>query len=1071
MKKTNMTQHDKKPDRHDGESSCTPSSCSASEGCSSTPPAGLGRRTFLKMTGGALVATTMGRSATTMAGPFSAADLDHAHLVPADKHLDPGWVKSLYRRGVKEVFSGTSLDTIAMPCGGIGTGQLYLCGDGTLGSWQIFNNAASNWVQNTHSTYTHRGIAKPVDQGFAVYLENADDSSKVKHLSRTGFKGITFKGEYPIGTVDYKEAGYPLSVTMEAFSPFVPVNEQASNLPGTFFHITVRNTSAKAVSAGVMGWLENAVCFRYKTQSPTLLKTVVGTKDGRTVLTHSAMEPPKPAVPQAGPKARPVIVFEDFEAKDYGRWTMEGRAFGKHPARGTLPNQNPVTGFKGKGLVNTYFEGDGTTGALTSPQFIISRHYINFLVGGGGFPEKTCMNLIVDGKVVRTAVGRKSERLAWHAWDVKTLEGKTAQLVIVDDATGGWGHVNIDQIEFADTPHMEEPMPMEQSHDYGTLSLACLAPLGSDAAESHIVPDRSGTENNVGYISSGEKTYGTDRKMCGLLHAKPVTLKPGGSHTFVFLLTWHFPNQPSGHEYAARFDDARAVAGHMLENREALCRDTRLWRDTFYQGTLPYWLLDRLHSTLSYLATGTCQWWKNGRFWAYEGVCCCQGTCTHVWNYAHGHARLFPALARTIREMQDFNPRENGGGFHPDTGLVGFRSNDSYAADGQCGTILKAYREHLMSADNGFLKRNWPSIKKALLYSISRDGNADGLIEDLQHNTYDINYFGANTFVGSLYLAALKAAASMAEEVGDKEFAVQAKKIYESGRRLTMKKLWNGEYFTQDVDIDKHPRHQYKTGCLSDHLFGQGWAHQLGLGYLYPEETVKSAMRAVWKYNWAPDITPYNERHKPFRWFISAGQAGLLTCTWPRGDYIPEGTVYKNEVWTGIEYQVAGHMIWEGLLEEGLAICRAIHDRYHPDLMNPYNEVECGDHYARALASWGVYLALCGFAYHGPGGRIAFAPKISPADFQAAFTAAEGWGSFSQKRTGGVQRNEIALRWGRLRLTSVGLEVEKKPASVNVRLAGRDIPVKAAFEKGSMQLAFDEAVILKAGEALAVTIS
>src|SRR5690606_36227907 len=195
----------------------------------------------------------------------------------------------------------------------------------------------------------------------------------------------------------------------------------------------------------------------------------------------------------------------------------------------------------------------------------------------------------------------------------------------------------------------------------------------------------------------------------------------------------------------------------------------------------------------SNLATGTTRYWKNGRFWAWEGVVCCPGTCTHVWNYEHAMARLFPSLERSVRELQDFNPRENGGGFHEDTGLVGFRSDDNYAADGQCGTILKAYREHQMSPDNAFLERNYARIKKALEFSMSHDENDDGLIEDLQHNSFDINFFGPNTFVGSLYLAALRAGEEMARDMGDHDFAKRCRKVFEKGAKLTLDRLWNGE--------------------------------------------------------------------------------------------------------------------------------------------------------------------------------------------------------------------------------------------------------------------------------------
>jgi fructan beta-fructosidase len=148
---------------------------------------------------------------------------------------------------------------------------------------------------------------------------------------------------------------------------------------------------------------------------------------------------------------RPDLLVADFEGTDYGDWKVTGEAFGPGPARGTLANQMQVDGFRGKGLVNSFYHGDDTTGTLTSPTFAIQRNSLQFLIGGGGFPGKTCMNLIVDGKVVRTATGGNtqsggSERLDWQGWDVRELAGKTVSLQIVDDARGGWGHISVDHI-------------------------------------------------------------------------------------------------------------------------------------------------------------------------------------------------------------------------------------------------------------------------------------------------------------------------------------------------------------------------------------------------------------------------------------------------------------------------------------------------------------------------------------------------------------------------------------------------------------------------------------------------
>ncbi|MBN1360285.1 MAG: hypothetical protein JW993_06830 [Sedimentisphaerales bacterium] len=975
------------------------------------------------------------------------------HLVPADKHLTADFVRSLYQRGERATYTGADLETIGMPVGGIAAGQLYLRGDGTLALWQIFNqHVFTGYGRDCYRTYRPES---PVDSGFAVVLESGD-GPVVKKLDRD-FGEVEFAGEYPIGLVRYRVDGFPIEVEMEAFSPFIPLNTPDSALPATIFHIELKNHYQTTQRVRLLGWLENAVCLHSAKGLHATRRSQIVNEKGRTLIVHTVEEAPKEQVRSAREK----IVLADFEGAYYGDWQTTGQAFGQSPARGTLANQQTVSGFQGQGLVNTYLGGDGPQGTLTSPAFTLSRKYVNFLIGGGSHVGQTCVNLRVDGKTVRAATGKDNEKLEWFFWNVEDLEGQTARIEIVDRNSGGWGHINIDQIELTDDPYQGVLDPLEGLPDYGSLVLA----LDGTAGRPIELPaglDALSAEPNAAFPVSQRRSTA--------LVTDAIELAAGSEHTFMLVLAWFFPNHENGREYANRFDSAKGVCHYVLDSHERLAGQTRKWHETFYEdSTLPRWLLFRLHSTVSNLATGTCQWWKNGRFWAWEGVGCCEGTCTHVWNYAHAAARLFPELERSARQMQDF-----GEGFDPETGLVGFRSNRAYAADGQAGTILKAYREHLCSADDSFLRRNWPRIKKALEYSISQDGDDDGLIENSQHNTFDINFEGANTFVGSMYLVALRAGQEMAERMGDVEFAQRCRRIFESGSQLTVERLWDGEYFVQEVDLQKHPKHQYAKGCLSDQLFGQGWAHQLDLGYIYPKSNVDTALRSTWRYNWTPDVGPYNAAHPPERWFARPGEAGLFTCTWPKSAFMTEGVRYRSEVWTGIEYQVAGHMVWEGMLDEALAICRGIHDRYQPAKHNPFNEVECGDHYARALASWGVYTALAGYEYDGPRGHIGFAPRITPEDFRAAFTAAEGWGSFEQTRTQDLQQDAIEVRWGRLNLKTLAFAVPSDWSSVAVTVRHpNNAPERqdaASLQGGRVEVELAEPVSVSDGESLRVEI-
>ena len=308
----------------------------------------------------------------------------------------------------------------------------------------------------------------------------------------------------------------------------------------------------------------------------------------------------------------------------------------------------------------------------------------------------------------------------------------------------------------------------------------------------------------------------------------------------------------------------------------------------------------------------------------------------------------------------------------------------------------------------------------------------DGLLDGHQHNTLDAGWYGQIAWLSGLYLASLRAAAEMATDMGDDAFAAECRKIADTGRE-SIKRLFDQEYFINRID-PKHPEAiNSGTGCEIDQVFGQSWAYQVGLDRVIPQKETRLALQALWRYNFTPDCGAYRKIYKGGRWFALAGEAGMLMCTFPRKDWSFENASGKgntdgccnlfNEVMNGFEYQVAGHMIWEGMVQEGLAVTRAVHDRYHPSKRNPWNEVECGDHYARSMASYGVFLAACGFEYHGPKGQIGFAPRLTPENFKAAFTAAEGWGSLSQSRDGKTQTNRIEVKWGGLRLKTLAFEL------------------------------------------------
>jgi uncharacterized protein (DUF608 family) len=967
-----------------------------------------------------------------------------------------------------------------MPVGGVCCGQLYLGADGRLWLWEIFNH-----IENSGSGGPHYAApmepSSPFAQGFAVRVQAAEGPARTRPLDASGWSDVRFRGEYPVGLVTYRDPACPVAVDLEAFSPFVPLDANDSALPATVLRYTVRNTSAAAVKVRIAGWLENAVLLHSGRPDAVTRVNRISRSDTRVELTCGARIREEPVA------KRPEIVFEEFEKATYEGWTSEGTAFGAGPVEeSAMPGYQGKIGARGRRLVNSHAsapgEGvtakDAATGRLTSRPFRIERSFIRFLAGGGPHKTKTCVNLLVDGKAVLSQTGSAANTLSPRIWDVRRWTGREARIEIVDDHGAGWGNIGVDHIVFSDDGGPDTPLKEER--DAGTMALAMVAGPADGAAgvprlHGAVSADAVFAGLADGIPSEAELPWGEG--LCGAV-GRTFDLAPDAVATVTFVVAWHFPNLPPGlpgrrpRHYARRFGDAAAVADHVIGNLDRLSRDTRLWRDTWYDSTLPVWFLDRTFAPTAHLATNTCVLYDDGRFYAWEGVGCCPGTCTHVWHYAQAMSRIFPELERSLRERVDL-----GVAFDGASGSIGFRGelHKNPAIDGQAGVILRMLREHRMSADDAFLRRLWPRTKAAMQFLIRRDVDADGILEGPQHNTLDADWFGRSSWLSGMYLAALRAGEEMARETGDSAFAEECRAIFERGRAIVDRDLFNGEYYIHEPDPAHTVIGSY-DGCHVDQVLGQGWAWQLDLGRIHDEAKTRRALQSLWRYNFVPDVGPFREANKPGRWYAMAGEGGLLMCTWPRGEARRVRTWsdgYFNECMSGFEHQAAGHMIAEGMIQEGLAVTRAIHDRYHPSRRNPWNEVECGDHYGRALASYGTYLAACGFDYNGPAGRIGFAPRLTPGDFRCAFTAAEGWGTFVQKSTPGTCTARIELRWGRLRVKTVALKPPDDVAAWTARVAmAGGTTVEAALRVGGGRVSIDlaEAVVLTAGSALDVTL-
>jgi non-lysosomal glucosylceramidase len=515
-------------------------------------------------------------------------------------------------------------------------------------------------------------------------------------------------------------------------------------------------------------------------------------------------------------------------------------------------------------------------------------------------------------------------------------------------------------------------------------------------------------------------------------------LAPGESVRRTFVMAWLMPNYekywgPADDRgqvwktyHGRQWTDAEAVAQYTVQHLARLEQETRQFADAFFASTLPTHVLEAISSQMAILRTPTVTRLPDGTLYGWEGCHasegCCEGSCTHVWSYVQTIAHLFPHLERQMRAMDyDLNLR-------PEDGHMQFRmalppgthsAHDFHAAtDGQMGGVLRTYREWQLSGDDRWLSRLWPLVKRALEYAWKEwDRDQDGLLEGIHHNTLDIEFHGPETMCGSMYLAALRAGEEMARYLGDQASADHYRRVFESGRRLSDERLFNGEYYEQQVTPGDDAPYQFGPGCLCDQLLGQWHALQYGLGELYDPEHMRSALASVYRYNMRTD---FYEQQNPHRVYALNGDKGLLICTWPHGGRPKRSMPYSFECQIGYEVPVGAHLLSLGYLREGLTICKAIRDRHDGLERNPYNEFECGSHYARSMANYSYLLALSGWRYAAPSRTMMLNPLIAADDFRCFFSVEGAWGVVGQRRTAeGGRIVTVQVLAGALRLERV----------------------------------------------------
>ncbi len=486
--------------------------------------------------------------------------------------------------------------------------------------------------------------------------------------------------------------------------------------------------------------------------------------------------------------------------------------------------------------------------------------------------------------------------------------------------------------------------------------------------------------------------------------------------------------------YSNRFKNIEELIDYWRQHYDDLEKKSVLFQDAFYKSTLPPEVMEAVAANLTILKSPTVMRQYDGRLWNFEGCGdsngCCYGSCTHVWNYAQAIPHLFPALERSLRDTEFCESQDESGhqNFRSNLPIEPATHKFHAAADGQLGGIMKVYREWRISGDNEWLKKMFPMVKTSMDYCIRTwDPREKGIIEEPHHNTYDIEFWGPDGMHTSFYIGALNAMTAMGTFLGKDVSKYQT--LAASGKKIMETELYDGEYFIQKIEykglnakdptteqsfggdyskeakelLEKEgPKYQYGKGCLSDGVLGAWIARMCGLNDPLDASKIKSHLLAVHKYNFKQNLSEHANPQRPT--YALGNEGGLLLCTWPKGGKLSLPFVYSDEVWTGIEHQVASHLMMMGHVKEGLDIVRASRNRYDGRIRNPFNEYECGHWYARALSSYGYLQALTGVRYDAVEKKLYVDSKIG--DFTSFVSSETGFGTVSLK-AGKVSMNIV----------------------------------------------------------------
>lgn len=786
--------------------------------------------------------------------------------------------------------------------GGIGTGNISLNTRGKFCDWEIFNWPDKNerfplsfFAVRADNEQMEAPISKILEARLLPPYTSSHGYLQAELVNLPRMEDSRMTCEYPFAKVDFQDRELPLQISLEAYTPFIPLNTDDSSLPCAIIRYKVKNMAKCRTDVSLVGTIPNACGF-----------------EGYDVI-------------------------ENLKLADR--------------------------------VKNEFREFENVKGLYYTPESLEESHlrYGN-------------MAIMTSGDHI--------------TWKTQWFDGEW-----VDGIQDFWDDFTEDGLLETETHSDSVGCEFAQFHDFSFLKR---------------------------------------REKIGSIGAKH-TLEPDEEKVFEFVVTWYFPNRVKAwiefdedyekfirgeygtvrNYYATKFENAWEVGKYVYKNKERLEQSSRDFADAmFHRTTLPGYVIDALTANITNLRSQLCFRLEDGTFAGFEGIRdnigCGYGSVPHVWNYAQTVAFLFPDLEQSMRRVEFLKETDEKGCMS--TRMFSVFDQTRYemvpACDGQLGSVVRAYRDFKNTGDIEFLKELWPKILDAMEYALRQwDTDKDFVLDGQQNTTYDIEFYGPNPMTDSVFLAALKCCAEMAEILDDMENMKRFSDAYKKGSERADRLMYNGEYYIQLVKEPDKYKYQFGEGCLSDQLLGQFLAYMAGVGEILPSEHVKSALQAVFQYNYKEDFYHTDSVHRAY---AINEEKGMVVATWPHGGRPKFPLSYAGEVWTGVEYEVAVNLIYSDCLEEGLTIVKAIRDRYDGYKRNPFSEIESGHHYCRAMASWGLLNALLGLESDMYTKTLSINPRLKTDEFSSFFICGKAWGVYSHKMKDGKLEKQYDVLYGSL---------------------------------------------------------